>query len=113
VMKGGQGAPVGPGVHIDVGRCHPRQVRDLRAKRRLAGLEHLHGLQQPPTHAHDGGIGGHQVFLRAVEDPRAVGQANRRIFLLELPWGRVWPVFIILAGLAMLLPNLMTRREKI
>jgi hypothetical protein len=35
------------------------------------------------------------------------------IFLLELPWGRVWPVFIILAGLAMLLPNLMTRREKI
>ena len=35
------------------------------------------------------------------------------IFLLGLPWGRVWPVFIILAGLAMLLPNLITRREKI
>ena len=34
------------------------------------------------------------------------------IFLLELPWGRIWPVFIILAGLGMLLPNLMTRREK-
>lgn len=35
------------------------------------------------------------------------------IFLLELPWGRIWPVFIILAGLAMLLPTLMTKREKI
>ncbi len=34
------------------------------------------------------------------------------IFLLGLPWGRVWPVFIILAGLAMLLPNLITRRER-
>jgi hypothetical protein len=34
------------------------------------------------------------------------------IFLLELPWGRVWPVFIILAGLGMLLPNLMSAREK-
>lgn len=34
------------------------------------------------------------------------------IFLLSLPWGRVWPVFIILAGVGMLIPNLMTRREK-
>lgn len=34
------------------------------------------------------------------------------IFLLELPWGRVWPVFIILAGLGMLLTNAVTRREK-
>ena len=34
------------------------------------------------------------------------------IFLLGLPWGRVWPVFIILAGVGMLIPNLMTRREK-
>ena len=35
------------------------------------------------------------------------------IFLLGLPWARVWPVFIILAGLAMLLPSLTRRREKI
>ena len=34
------------------------------------------------------------------------------IFLLELPWGRVWPVFIILAGIGMLLPALVTQREK-
>ena len=34
------------------------------------------------------------------------------IFLLGLPWGRVWPVFIILGGLWMLIPNLMSRREK-
>ncbi len=25
------------------------------------------------------------------------------IFLLELPWGRVWPIFLVLAGLALLL----------
>jgi hypothetical protein len=34
------------------------------------------------------------------------------IFLLELPWGRVWPIFIILAGIGMLLPALAGRREK-
>jgi len=34
------------------------------------------------------------------------------IFLLDLPWGRVWPIFIILAGIGMLLPALVTRREK-
>ena len=34
------------------------------------------------------------------------------IFLLELPWGRVWPIFIILAGVGMLLPSLVRRREK-
>ena len=34
------------------------------------------------------------------------------IFLLELPWGRVWPIFIILAGVGMLLPALIGRREK-
>jgi hypothetical protein len=33
------------------------------------------------------------------------------IFLLDLPWGRVWPVFIILAGIGMLLPALVTRRR--
>jgi hypothetical protein len=35
------------------------------------------------------------------------------VFLLDLPWGRIWPVFIILAGIGMLLPNLIARREKI
>jgi hypothetical protein len=35
------------------------------------------------------------------------------IFLLDLPWGRVWPIFIILAGIGMLLPALVGRREKI
>jgi hypothetical protein len=34
------------------------------------------------------------------------------IFLLDLPWGRIWPVFIILVGLGMLLPALVTRRQK-
>ncbi len=34
------------------------------------------------------------------------------IFLLDLPWRNVWPVFIILAGIGMLLPSLVTRREK-
>ena len=34
------------------------------------------------------------------------------IFLLGLPWGRIWPVFIILAGIGMLLPNLIAGREK-
>jgi hypothetical protein len=34
------------------------------------------------------------------------------IFLLSLPWRSVWPVFIILAGLGMLLPNLIARRAR-
>jgi hypothetical protein len=34
------------------------------------------------------------------------------IFLMDVPWGRVWPVFVILAGVAMLIPNFITRREK-
>ena len=34
------------------------------------------------------------------------------IFLLDLPWRSVWPLFIILAGFGMLLPSLVTRREK-
>jgi hypothetical protein len=31
---------------------------------------------------------------------------------MGVPWGRVWPVFVILAGVAMLIPNFITRREK-
>ncbi len=42
--------------------------------------------------------------------PRAIGQvvgalfltAVAAIFLLELPWGRVWPIFLVLAGLGLL-----------
>lgn len=33
------------------------------------------------------------------------------IFLLELQWSRVWPVFLILAGIGALVPSLLGRRE--
>ena len=31
------------------------------------------------------------------------------VFLLDLPWGRVWPIFIVIAGLGMLLPGIWRR----
>lgn len=31
------------------------------------------------------------------------------VFLLDLPWGRIWPIFIIVAGLGMLLPGVLGR----
>ena len=31
------------------------------------------------------------------------------VFLLDLPWGRIWPIFIIVAGLGMLLPGALGR----
>jgi hypothetical protein len=34
------------------------------------------------------------------------------IFLLELQWSRVWPVFLILAGIGALLPSLLGRRDR-
>ena len=34
------------------------------------------------------------------------------VFLLDLPWGRIWPIFIILAGLGMLIPG-MLRRDRV
>lgn len=34
------------------------------------------------------------------------------IFLLELQWSRVWPVFLILAGIGALLPSLLDRRDR-
>jgi len=34
------------------------------------------------------------------------------IFLLELQWSRVWPVFLILAGIGALLPSLLTRSDR-
>ncbi len=34
------------------------------------------------------------------------------IFLLELQWSRVWPVFLILAGIGALVPSLLGRRDR-
>jgi hypothetical protein len=34
------------------------------------------------------------------------------ILLLDLPWGRVWPIFLILAGVGLLLPALVGRRAR-
>jgi hypothetical protein len=34
------------------------------------------------------------------------------IFLFELQWSRVWPVFLILAGIGALLPSLLDRRHR-
>ena len=34
------------------------------------------------------------------------------IFLLELEWGRIWPVFLILVGIGALLPSLLGRRDR-
>jgi hypothetical protein len=34
------------------------------------------------------------------------------ILLLDLPWDRVWPIFLILAGVGMLLPALVGRRAR-
>lgn len=31
------------------------------------------------------------------------------IFLFELEWGRVWPVFLVIAGLGALLPSILRR----
>ncbi len=33
------------------------------------------------------------------------------IFLLELQWSKIWPVFLILFGIGALLPSLLGRRE--
>jgi peptidoglycan/LPS O-acetylase OafA/YrhL len=34
------------------------------------------------------------------------------IFMLELEWGRIWPVFLILAGIGALLPSVVGRRDQ-
>jgi hypothetical protein len=34
------------------------------------------------------------------------------IFLLELEWGRIWPVFLILAGIGALLSSVVGRRDQ-
>jgi peptidoglycan/LPS O-acetylase OafA/YrhL len=34
------------------------------------------------------------------------------IFLLELQWSKIWPVFLILFGVGALLPSLLGRRER-
>ena len=33
------------------------------------------------------------------------------VFLLDLPWGRIWPIFIIVAGIGLLLPGLVGRER--
>ena len=35
------------------------------------------------------------------------------IFLLDLQWGKIWPVFVILVGIGTLLPSLMGRRDDV
>jgi len=35
------------------------------------------------------------------------------IFLLELQWSRIWPVFLILFGIGALLPSLLGRRDRL
>jgi hypothetical protein len=34
------------------------------------------------------------------------------IFLLDLQWSRIWPVFLILAGIGALLPSLLSRPDR-
>jgi hypothetical protein len=34
------------------------------------------------------------------------------VFLLDLPWARIWPVFIIIAGLGLLIPGRLRRRDR-
>jgi hypothetical protein len=35
------------------------------------------------------------------------------IFLLDLQWGRIWPIFLILAGIGALLSSMLGRRERL
>jgi hypothetical protein len=56
---------------------------------------------------HQTGYGAASSFTMGI-----VFTAVAAIFLLDLPWSRVWPIFIILAGIGMLLPALVGRREK-
>jgi hypothetical protein len=56
---------------------------------------------------------GHSVYAAAGSLTMGiVFTAVALIFLLDLPWGRVWPVFLILAGVGMLLPALVGRRAR-
>jgi hypothetical protein len=34
------------------------------------------------------------------------------IVLLELQWSRIWPVFLIVAGIGALVPSLLGRRDR-
>lgn len=34
------------------------------------------------------------------------------IFLLQLEWGKIWPIFLVLAGLGALLPTLFGRKRR-
>jgi len=34
------------------------------------------------------------------------------IFLMDLEWSRIWPVFLILVGIGALLPSLFGRRDR-
>jgi len=35
------------------------------------------------------------------------------IFLLDLEWSRIWPVFLILIGIGALLPSVLGRRDRL
>ena len=56
-----------------------------------------------------------EMHPAAVSGPLVGGLAMltvAAIFLLELQWSRVWPVFLILAGIGALLPSLLDRRDR-
>jgi len=52
----------------------------------------------------------------AVSGPLVAGLAMltvAAIFLLELEWGKIWPIFLILGGIGALLPSLLSRRDRL
>lgn len=52
----------------------------------------------------------------AVTGPLLAGLAMltvAAIFLLDLQWGQIWPIFLILGGIGALLPSLLSRRDRL